>query len=819
MLFIPLCEREKMSASLTKRLRASFVICLIGSLMVASIAGGALQVVGSPLQTLESDVSQSKAGYQDRQIAQLKAFIDSSLPSWAMPSWAVAVLYLKKLTNIDYGVAEANSILQTFECSGGEDAKVFVRSYFLFKDEPVSLMYQATKDHLRAELKKFTYSGPTQKDLDYIWYATYPDGSGNVYPSYTENHKMFKAQLYLLANQEFKNESSTYQENYEQWKTWWHKWFDEHAKKGWSEIANSYLYGFSLVSICNVCDFVDDSKIKLNAEMTIDWLLADHVIEQFGGIRGGGKVRTYTRYSSLEWNRGYLDYLFFGSHDEVYWKEDGEILSTTSYRPPDVLIDLALDEDKGVYEIKERRPYGISVTDQRWQVRKYTYVTPSYILGGFQRGDSIKGYTSHSNDHLFGLTFNTDDDAFIFPWGKNYGIPQDQQACSRDQVYQYKNVMIVTMGGTTSWKYASTEGYGDPNEAPARCYFANSVLDEKIEESGWIFIKEGNAYAAYRPVSGGYEWKNEDWWSDHFDSGIYAVSDGPLIPAILEAAQASDYSSFEAFIDDIKSRYLSYSNDTVTYEASDGKMIEVAFEALYDGNNIKIDGQTQATELENYKTFESPYVNSDWNSGYIVISKDGRTCILDFRDSENPIKTCETNENSPLISVSPSTIEVPKVGVSFLVNITITNAVDVRAWNMKVTWDHEILEFTSITEGDFLSNVGSTVFAADAPLLLPNYNDLYPGEIPGLSCELTSAQSATGSGVLVTLKFTSQSNGTCTILLEDTVLNGIDGALVIEHNVSDGEVDVIPEFQTWILFPIFVTLAIFSVLARKLRAR
>jgi hypothetical protein len=799
-----------------KRLRASLIIGLIGSLMVASIFGGVQQVGGSQLQAQETEVSQSKAGYQARQIAQLKAIKDS--PN--LPSWAIAVLYLKKLTDIDYGVAEANSILQNLKCNDGEGAKVFVRSYFLFKDEPVSLMYEATKNHLRAELKKFTYRGPTQKELDYIWYAIYPDGSGNVYPSYSENMKMYKAQLYLLANQEFKNESSTYQENYEKWKIWWHEWFDEHAKKGWAEIANSYLYGFSLVSICNVYDFIGDPKIKLKAEMTIDWLLADHVIEQFKGIRGGGKVRIYTRDSSLEWKRGYLDYLFFGSHNEVYWEEDGEILTTSTYRPPDVLIDLALDEDKGVYEIKERRPYGISTTDQRWQARKYSYVTPHYILGGFQRGTSDKGYMELSNDHLFGLTFNTGNDAFIFPWGKNYGIPQDQQGCYYDQVYQYKNVMIAKMGGTTSWKYASEQGYGDPNEAPARCYFANSVLDEKIEESGWIFIKEGGAYAAYRPVSGGYEWKNEPWWSDQFDNGIYVVADEPQIPAILEAAQVSDYSSFVEFRNDIKNRYLSYSDDTVKYEASDGKMIEVNFGVLYDGNNIKIDGQKQATELENYKTFESPYVNSDWNSGFIVISKDGKKCTLDFRDFENPVKTFEINDaNRPTISVSPSTIEVPETDVSFLVNITITNAVNVRAWNMKVTWDAEILEITSINEGNFLNSVGPTAFVVAAPPLLPNSNDFYLGEIPNLSCELTIVQGATGSGVLAMLNFTSLSAGTCAIMLEDIVLNGLTGEMIIEHNVSDGQVNVIPEFQTWILFPIISTMAIFMILTRKLRAR
>ena len=802
-----------MNAFFIKGLRISLIIGLIGGLMTAYIFVGVLNVRGSQLTSQEMEISQSKAGYSARQIAQLNAIKDGS----KSPSWAIAVLFLKKLTAIDYGVSEANSILQNLKCNAGEVSKVFVRSYFLFKEEPTSLMYQATKDHLRAELKKFTYHPPTQEDLDFIWYARYSDGV-DVYPVGTENHKMYKAQLYLLANQEFKDESSTYRDNYEQWKIWWHKWFDEHAKKGWAEIASSYLYGFSLSSICNVYDFSDDPKIILKAEMTIDWLLADHVIEQFNGIRGGGKVRTYTRHSSLELKRGYLDYLFFGSHNEVYAEEDGEILTTSSYRPADVLIELALDEDKGVYEIKERRPYDIFVMDQRWQARKYSYVTPEYILGGFQRGDSTDGYAQTPNDHLFGLIFSTPNDAFIFPWGKNYGVPQDQQALYDDQVYQYKNVMIAKMGGSTYWKYARDEGYGDPSEAPTRCYFAYSVLDEMIEDSGWIFVKEGNAYAAYRPISGGYEWKNEDWWSDNFSTGTYVVANELQMPAILEAAQASDYGSFAAFRNDIKDRYLSYDDDTVKYEALDGNIVEVNFEVVYDGNNIKVDGQKQETELDNYPTFESPYVNSDWDSGYIVISKDGKKCTLDFRDSDNPIKTVEVlnNEVLPIISASPSTIEVPEANVSFLVDITITNAVDIRAWNMTVTWNPEILELNSVTEGDFLTSVGSTDFRAAAPSLLLNSNELDSGAIQDFSNALFFAPGANGDGVLASLTFTSLRHGTCDLMLDDTLLTGFTGEPLIAHNLNDGEVIVIPEFQTWMFAPILLFITIFMVFIKKL---
>jgi len=298
---------------------------------------------------------------------------------------------------------------------------------------------------------------------------------------------------------------------------------------------------------------------------------------------------------------------------------------------------------------------------------------------------------------------------------------------------------------------------------------------------------------------------------------MYVVANEPKMPAILEAAQVSDYSSFAAFRNDIKGRYLSYDSDTVKYEALDGSMIEVNFGILYDGNNIEVNDQKQASELESYPTFESPYVNSEWDSGYIVISKDGNKCTLDFRDSDNPKKTVEvlTDETLPVISVSPSTVEVPEANVNFLVDLIVTNAVDIQAWNMTVTWDPEILQLNSVTEGDFLSSVGSTDFRAIDSYLLQNSNSVDSGLLQDFSNALFFAPGASGDGVLATLNFTSLRPGNCVLMLEDTLLNGFTGEPLIEHDLNDAEVIVIPEFQTWMFVPIFLIVAVSVVLIRK----
>jgi hypothetical protein len=64
-----------------------------------------------------------------------------------------------------------------------------------------------------------------------------------------------------------------------------------------------------------------------------------------------------------------------------------------------------------------------------------------------------------------------------------------------------------------------------------------------------------------------------------------------------------------------------------------------------------------------------------------------------------------------VVSVDPA-IVTANPGETFTINITITNATGVNAWEIKLRWSIDVLGFSfppiNITEGPFLSDVGTT---------------------------------------------------------------------------------------------------------------
>jgi len=551
-------------------------------------------------------LKESKSKYKERQIRILEKYAKAGPGdgAWNYAQCAIAKLYWSKLTGEDRGIKEANTLLQQISSKFPSPGRYYwaiaydIRAYYLFKDNP-NLLYKDTKKAIEKRLWNYVKSRSKRNfplDPWHFWS--------------TENHMMWQASTFLLAAQIFSerryNDDALGYQHYDFWKSWFSKWMDERAKKGWLEVSSPNYENRSIGAIVNIYNFCNDTTLRKKAEMTLDWLFAEYVQEQIKGVRGGGKVRTYPGLASKD-GRGdvmyNMEYIMFGTGDYTGVGSMGLIqLATSEYHTPDVIIDLAVDEiGRGSYVIKERRP---SAQWGEFKTRKYSYVTPDYILGAFQQNST---YHCYSNDTWIGLIFATSPDARVYPWGRKGGDkPSNQQRLGHERYFQYKNVLIAKVGKAGT-------------DYPTMAYFASS-LDEVDEDSGWIFIKESNAYAAYRPADGGYRWIDNN----------YVICDKKGIPAILEVGRISDYSSFSNFKNDIKKRRFGYLKGVVEYKNHDGELI------LVDFDNPTVNGQP--VDLKSYKTFDSPYIQSDWNSGYIRVQKGDRFIVLDFRDPGNPKK-------------------------------------------------------------------------------------------------------------------------------------------------------------------------------------
>lgn len=130
----------------------------------------------------------------------------------------------------------------------------------------------------------------------------------------------------------------------------------------------------------------------------------------------------------------------------------------------------------------------------------------------------------------------------------------------------------------------------------------------------------------------------------------------------------------------------------------------------------------------------------------------------------------------PTIYVNPPTIKA-MVGQPFIVNITISDVVDLYGWEFKLGWNSSLLEAVNVAEGDFLKKGRDTffikkIFNAAGYVLA---SAILLGKIPG----------ASGSGTLANVEFHVRERGESVLDLYDTKL-GDSQKQPINHTAIDG---------------------------------
>ena len=136
----------------------------------------------------------------------------------------------------------------------------------------------------------------------------------------------------------------------------------------------------------------------------------------------------------------------------------------------------------------------------------------------------------------------------------------------------------------------------------------------------------------------------------------------------------------------------------------------------------------------------------------------------------------KTSTSPTVLYVDPKTIG-GTVDQDFIININISNVIDLYGWGFNLRWNATILDVANVTQGNFLRQGGETFFwpimnntegyiTVDCTLL---------GNIPGVG----------GNGTVATIQFHVKESGHCDLDLYDTML--IDSSeQTIAHTVSDG---------------------------------
>jgi hypothetical protein len=476
----------------------------------------------------------------------------------------------------------------------------------------------------------------------------------------SENHHISSKTCDLLAAQFLRkipayadqklDDGSTLAQQYEVRQAYWLKWFDERAKRGQFAEAGSPSYqSDSVAALFNVRDFAEDEVLRRKADMYLDLTFAVMAEETLLTTRGGSKSRVKVGHEYDGGMAGERSYnVLFNAPGRTFDARGENTLSTSDYFPPPAVVALATDTKmRGTYAFAHRWPGPVAeggakgsadpdgelwrTLDPERSVLRYGYATPAYVLGSAAVDPSWLNDVS-MGFRWQGVVFASDPLSRI---GFEVQPRKDNDWHGFNPFFslQDRNVLITQKWAPVPPNPASS------NPARLRVYFA-PTLGEVQEEGGWIFVRDGDAYAGLKVVAGGWQWAPA--WK-HADTAIPAnrafLTLDTDSPVILVVNQAADYrQDFAAFKAALQAQAI---------ERKDGVL---HFATLTSYGPAKV-GEINGTSvnLAPARGYDSPFIRSTWNSGLIHIRKGSETLILDFRDPQNPRKTL----GAPITPVFP----------------------------------------------------------------------------------------------------------------------------------------------------------------------
>jgi len=428
-------------------------------------------------------------------------------------------------------------------------------------------------------------------------------------------------------------------DHYEAWSKYFRIYCLERARKGICVEMMSVGYNATMIkALYNFYDF-GEPKVKDAAKKLIDLYFTYWAQEQINGVLGGGKSRVYFGKGLRARGKHSMAWIYFGIGKRPGLNGHDVNPYLSSYRPPAVVADIALDhEGRGQYEVYQRvqglgeqghtfprmdaheRDPSVLNTDGGGILR-YTFCDPAFIIGTPMHEprplDDWVGISSQNRWH--GVIFPGDDGARIVPIAR----PADN--------WRAKNAQwsVQSKGTLITQKLRSNKG-----AAEMIVWLSKEGLTEPIEKDGVIFVESDGAYAAIRVAGGGYQWGDPQFTSNTATGkrkvriGRVVVPDNEYAPVIVEVMSKKDAESFTRFINMVLDNDVTMRDGVISYKT------------VY-GDRLTFDANQKATPTINGKpvnyapehVYRSPFLQADYNSGVVTITKGERKKVLDFNTS------------------------------------------------------------------------------------------------------------------------------------------------------------------------------------------
>jgi len=462
----------------------------------------------------------------------------------------------------------------------------------------------------------------------------------------TENHwAMYYTSLYLMSQlrsglpgeEWFNGKSSA--ENHREAREYLLHWIDRTTRQGQGEFDSPHYMSYYVASMGLLYAFADDPKMRTQAQMMLDYLLADFAAESLDGLYAGAFSRIYPGPLFERWEDSSTAYawLLFGNAP-FRARRGAMILAMSGYEPPGVLHSIGTDRSESyVHRERKRTRDRIRYSDVRSKpVYKYTYMREEYALGSIQ-GGILQPIQQHTWELLWKPDDPTDGHHMLFamhPYTSSrelamyfpeepkrllpavlrskdtYASPDKWTGASPyEEVVQAKDALVALYDIPDDWsRFPHISGY-----------FSKELDRREEDKSGWIFAKGGEALIAYYPLAE-YEWQQEEGkgWrlhSPHRHNGV-----------VLQVAPAGQYPSFEAFKEAVRGLPLTTKTSPtphVQFTSLRGDRIAFTY-----GETPRLNGAQ--INYDDWPLYDGPFMRAETGSNRLQLRHGARRRLLDF---------------------------------------------------------------------------------------------------------------------------------------------------------------------------------------------
>ena len=394
----------------------------------------------------------------------------------------------------------------------------------------------------------------------------------------------------------------------ERGRQFWRNKLEWHARQGlWAEDSVYRLY--DIAAAYHLALHVKDPVIRQRASMLLDlhWLIyAMHMVDD---QLGGAMNRFKPHFVNNHFDRGLGSYYFGGSGGGLH---STEVAMFGDYVPPQIAYALQGDhKERGCFTYRERLTHYSPETGQPPHTWKQSYITPEYILGSYIQDLAHQGNQRYDERAFNGITF-----------AKARAMLR-LDTVNLDNGYHFMQHGPVLLG---RWWGAPT-----PSISLYRREKSSAEIGAVTADGAWLFGQAGDAYYALRPAAGAFAvGKPSD--PNELQRFIFPEDQDKRIPFIVHAGGITEDGSFEQFKKKVLAGTVSYDDGVLTYKTKDWGAIQFAPYADRPADQWRqVNGQP--VELPK-QLFESPYLNSDYNSGIITATFGDHKLILDFNKNE-----------------------------------------------------------------------------------------------------------------------------------------------------------------------------------------